>query len=162
MQDKSRDADGWRFETPLPIVPNVELNSELLETDAENYMNPIPYQELIQKLLSTGKRCGSVPPSPLPGFKWDATFSTCNDLSTLYTTPIKLGNVAKERLHLLYHDASDVAVIPSKLSMIGVFTACPGDEDGSNRRIGAAVNALRSLMLQVEGSGIVGEPIAKF
>lgn len=169
----------WWFNLAKPTVgfQTYQLRSRLVDCDlsehyAGNYMNPIPFTaqggdyskpEYIEKSLSTGKRCGTDPQAALPGFKWDATFSTSNDLSALYTTPIQLRDGVKERLHLLYHDASDVKVVPSKLSVMGIFTARPGDEDGSNRRIGAAINAPRSLLVQVEASGIVdGEPIAKF
>lgn len=144
----------------------LHLFPSLKETDAGSYVYSLSFTEieLIQKSLHTSKRCGSDPPAPLIGFKWDATFSFANNWSTVHKTQTNLGHVTKDILHMPLCDSSGMNVIQSKLSLMVLFTACSGEKDGSTckRLIAALENATRSFMLQVEESGIVDKPIAKF
>ena len=139
------------------------------DTDAGNYNVSIPYTEidyatpeLLHESLKTGVRCGSDVPAPLPGFKWDATFSITTNWATHYKMPVNLGNDVEETLHMPLYDVRELKCIPSKLSLMCLFTTSAGGNEASKPRLGAFVVAPRSIMLEVEGSGIVDEPIVKY
>lgn len=159
----------WFFNVTKPTVGFMSYNlrnriqdCELNDLTAGNYSNPIPFTavdysspQLIQKSLKTAVRCGSDPPTPLPGFQWDATFSLITNWSTFYKTPIRLGEDVDELLHMPLQDASEMKLIPSKLTLMCLFSAREG-------RLGAFINAPRSIMEEVEASGIIDEVITKF
>jgi len=160
----------WFFHITKPTVGFMSYNLRnrvqdcgLSELTAGNYNNPIPYTsvdyatpELIQKSLKTGKRCGSDPPSPLPVlFQWDATFSLVTNWATFHKSPIHLGEDIDELLHMPLQDASEMKAVPSKLTLMCLF----GVREG---RLGAFINAPRSIMQEIEASGIIDEVITKF
>ena len=159
----------WFFNMTKPTVGFMSYNLRnrvqgcgLSDTVAGNYNNPIPYTgvdyatpALIQQSLETGRRCGSNPPRPLPGFKWDATFSLITNWATFYKSNVCLGEDVDELLHMPLQDASEMKMIPSKVTLMCLFNARQG-------RIGAFINAPRSIMQEVEASGIIDEVITKF
>jgi len=159
----------WFFNLTKPTVGFMSYNLRnriqgcgLTELTAGNYNNPIPYTaidyatpELIQQSLKTAMRCGSNPPAPLPGFQWDATFSLITNWATFYKSSISLGEDVEEVLHMPLQNASEMKTIPSKLTLMCLFSARDG-------RLGAFINAPRSIMEEVEASGIIDEVITKF
>lgn len=169
--DETRVSDNslitwWFFNLTRPTVGFMSYNLRkrvqgLNDLTAGNYNNPICYTEtdyatpqLIQQSLKPAKRCGSDPPAPLPGFQWDATFSLITNWATFYKSSIQLGE-AVEVLHMPLQMASEMKLVPSKLSLMCLFTVQEG-------RLGAFINAPRSIMKEVEASGIIDKVITKF
>jgi len=138
------------------------------DMDAGNYQVSIPYTEydyatpeLIQQSQTTLRRCGEYHHAPLPVAHWNSTYSVLTNWSSFYTKPVHLGDGLKEVLHLPLYSTAELKLIPSKLSLFCIFTASPQDGDSHERRVGASIVAPRSIILAVEESGIVDEPISK-
>ena len=136
--------------------------------DAGNYQVSIPYTdhdyaspELIEQSHKTLRRAGEFNLAPLPSATWNSTYSVMTNWSSFYNDTISLGDGVQEVLHLPLYGTEELKVIPSKLSLFCIFSASQKGDDGHKRRVGASIVAPRSIILAVEGSGIVGEPIAK-
>jgi hypothetical protein len=136
--------------------------------NAGNYNNALLFSELdyatpdlLRKSEKTFKRCGTDPPTPLPTS--DLTFSAETDWASEYWEDLDLGEGVRQTLHLPWFDNKGLSVIPSKLSILFLFTAKPGEDGGcKGRKLGALVVAPQSGIASIVGSGAVGEVIAKF
>jgi len=160
----------WFFQLVQPTVGlvgysirNQLANCDLDDLDAGNYQNPIPVTELdyatpqlIEQALRTGRRCGSDPPTPLPGFSRNATFSISIDWAQHFERGLDLGDkVAKEMQHLPLYNVDKLNEQNSKLSFICLYTANPASE-GSPSRMGAMIVAPQSMMETIVASEFVG------
>lgn len=142
---------------------------EANENDAGNYQVAIPYTEydyaspeLVHISETTMKRAGMYNQATLPPANWNSTYSLMTNWSSFYTEPIQLSENLQEVMHLPLYSTQELKVIPTKLSLFCIFSASHEDgENGSKRRIGASIVAPRSIILAVEASGMVDEPIAK-
>eukprot|EP00978_Attheya_sp_CCMP212_P018185 scaffold49463_cov47-Attheya_sp.AAC.2 len=152
-------------------VRNKLLDCDVNDCDAGNYQNPIPLTsidyatpQLVSKALETGRRCGSVPPEPLPRFQWDKTFSVATDWSDYYETSVDIGSdddMISEVQQIPLYDTKDLLSLPNKLSLIVLFTArgknnrVVGEGGDSPRKFGALVVAPKSVHNKIKDCGIV-------
>jgi hypothetical protein len=163
----------WFFRTLKPTVGFQPFSlrdcvDSLGEMDAGNYQNPIPYTpvdyatpQLLQQSLSTGKRCGSIPPVALPKFAGSnprVTFcfgvdwtrhdvqDTLDDFGGGHSTSIR------QTLHLPLLDTDDLRCVPPRMSGIILFTAAPG-------KLGAMCVVPKQVATELIASGVMDETI---
>lgn len=141
---------------------------DVSDKDAGNYQVSIPYTEhdyaspeLVEQSHATLRRCGEFCLATLPGGSWNSTYSVMTNWSSFYADPVILGDELKEVLHLPLYSTAELKDIPSKLSLFCIFTASQQDDESHKGRVGASIVAPRSVIMAIEASGIVDEPISK-
>jgi hypothetical protein len=150
------------------IMVNLRNRIEFLNvgsTHAGNYVHPIVYTPpdydtpaLIQESVTNLRRCGPYALAELPSFKWSMSTSVSTNWANFYSDEIFIDDGVKSHLHLPLIDLDALKIIPSRVSMVMIFTASPTGLDGSERRAGAIVMCRKSVWEnKIKDCGIIDE-----
>lgn len=134
---------------------------------AGNYVHPLVYTPpdyhtpaLIQESVENLRRCGPYAQAELPSFGWNMTTSVSTNWANFYRDEIDIDDNVKSQLHLPLYDLNTLKVVPSRVSMVNIFSASPTGVDGSERRAGAIVICRKSVWdTNIKDCGIVDEMI---
>jgi hypothetical protein len=132
---------------------------------AGNYVHPLVYTPhdydtpaLIQESVTNLRRCGPYALAELPRFRWNMTTSVCTNWASFYRDEIYIHDSVKSQLHLPLYNLEALKMVPSRVSMVNIFTASPTGVDGSERRAGAIVMCRKSVWENnIKNCGIVEE-----
>jgi hypothetical protein len=134
---------------------------------AGNYVHPLVYTpddyntpSLIQESVANLRRCGPYALAELPSFRWNMTTSVSTNWANFYRDEIDIDDNVKSQLHLPLYDLNALKMVPSRVSMVNIFSAFPTGVDGSERRAGAIVMCRKSVWeANIKDCGIVDEII---